>query len=206
MEDIVRIDPRVQKKVYEKHNILSEEITLILAEGNPIFKKVGGNQIMAIGLYNRYLTIFFRYNPKRKQATITTAMREELNLGKLEDVKVTFGKHAFVPKVMYCDKCDIKMKKMNIDVFVSAEVKIRLNAFRCHKCREEMIGLDEAKKLDIALIINRLLSNDYSLGFKRKLNYDGANYIFRLPTELARGKHTEVTILPIESNEALIKW
>ena len=71
--DIISIDPLVQKKIYEKHNILSEEIILVLKENNPIFKKVGGNQIMAIGVYNRYITIFFRYNAKRKQAAITTA-------------------------------------------------------------------------------------------------------------------------------------
>lgn len=71
--DIIRIDPQIQRKIYEKHNILAEEIELVLKENKPIFKKVGGNQIMAIGLYNRYITIFFKYNPKRKQATITTA-------------------------------------------------------------------------------------------------------------------------------------
>lgn len=71
--DIIRINPEVQKKIYEKHNILTEEMTLVLKEGNPILKKTGGNQIIAIGLYNRYITIFFRYNQKRKQATITTA-------------------------------------------------------------------------------------------------------------------------------------
>lgn len=71
--DIVRINPLVQKKIYDKHNILSEEIFLVLKENQPIFKKAGGNQIMAIGLYNRYITIFFRYDPNRKQATITTA-------------------------------------------------------------------------------------------------------------------------------------
>lgn len=71
--DIIRIDPQIQRKVYEKHNILAEEIELVLRENKPIFKKVGGNQIVAIGLYNRYITIFFRYNTKRKQATITTA-------------------------------------------------------------------------------------------------------------------------------------
>lgn len=133
-------------------------------------------------------------------------MEKELDLKKLEDVKVTFGKHAFATKIMYCDRCNIKMKKVKMDVFVSEEVRVRLNIFRCPKCKEEMLGLDEAKKLDRALIINRLLSDNYSFGFKRKLSYDGANYIFRLPTELARGKLTEVRILPIESNEALIRW
>ncbi|MBI2652467.1 hypothetical protein HYX00_03285 [Candidatus Woesearchaeota archaeon] len=71
--DIIRIDPIIQKKIYEKHSILAEEIILILKENEPIFKKAGSNQIMAIGLYNRYITIFFRYNPKIKQATIATA-------------------------------------------------------------------------------------------------------------------------------------
>lgn len=70
---IIGISPLVQRKIYEKHSILAEEIMLVLKENNPIFKKVGGNQIMAIGFYNRYITIFFHYNPERKQATLTTA-------------------------------------------------------------------------------------------------------------------------------------
>jgi len=71
--DIIRIDPETQQKIYEKHSILAEEIEFVLKENKPIFKKVGGNQIVAIGVYNRYITIFFRYNSKRKQATIITA-------------------------------------------------------------------------------------------------------------------------------------
>lgn len=75
--DIIRIEPIIKEKIYNKHNILSEEIILILKENKPIFKKVGGNQIMAIGLYNSYITIFFTYNQKRKQATITTAYHSD---------------------------------------------------------------------------------------------------------------------------------
>ena len=71
--DIIKINPEIQKKIYEKHNILSEEITLVLKEGKPIFKKVGGDQIIAVGLYNRYVTIFFKYNQRRNKATIITA-------------------------------------------------------------------------------------------------------------------------------------
>lgn len=70
--NIVRINPDVQKKLYEKHNVLSDEIRKVLEENEPIFKKVGGNQYVAIGRYYRYLTIFFTYDKKRKQATITT--------------------------------------------------------------------------------------------------------------------------------------
>ncbi len=69
---------------------------------------------------------------------------------------------------------------------------------------KETLGLDEAKKLDRALAIERLLSKQ---GFRRRLSHDGDNYLFRLPKELTQGKkHTEVTVTPLESNEALIKW
>ena len=70
---IIRIDPMVQRKIYDKHSIMAEEIELVLREGRPIFKRVGGDQLCAIGVYNRYITIFFTYSERRKQATITTA-------------------------------------------------------------------------------------------------------------------------------------
>ena len=133
-------------------------------------------------------------------------MRKELDMEKLQDVKVTFGKHAFAPKVIYCDKCNIKMEKINVEIPVSEHIKVKLNIFRCSKCKEEMMGLDEAKKLDRALVVSRLLSQDYLFSFKRRLSFDGNNYIFRLPSELTKGKHTEVRIIPLESNEALIRW
>lgn len=133
-------------------------------------------------------------------------MKKELDLEKMEDVKFTFGKRAFASKVMYCDKCDIKMKKVNVEMSISEYVKVKLNVFRCPKCKEEMMDLDEAKKLDRALVVNRLLSQNYPFSFKRRLSFDGNNYIFRLPSELTQGKHTEVKIIPLESNEALIKW
>lgn len=133
-------------------------------------------------------------------------MKKESNLEKLENVNITFGKQAFAPKVMYCDKCDIKMKKVDVDMTVSSYIKAKVTVFRCPKCKEEMLGLDEAKKLDRALVINRLLSQDETFSFKRRLSFDGDNYIFRLPSELTKGKHTEITIVPLESNEALIRW
>ena len=71
--DIIRISPYVLRKLYEKHNILAEEIRQVLEKNEPIFKKVGGNQYVAIGRYYKYLTIFFTYDEKTKQATITTA-------------------------------------------------------------------------------------------------------------------------------------
>ncbi|MEK6869129.1 MAG: hypothetical protein AABX74_02785 [Nanoarchaeota archaeon] len=129
-----------------------------------------------------------------------------VDLEKLEDAKVTFGKDAFAPKVMYCSTDNTKMKKVFIDMPVLEFVKVKLNVFRCPKCKEEGMGLDEAKKLDRALIINRLLSKK-AVKFKRKLSFDGDNYTFRLPSELTKNlKHKEVEITPLESNEALIQW
>ncbi|MBI2667670.1 hypothetical protein HYX17_02770 [Candidatus Woesearchaeota archaeon] len=131
---------------------------------------------------------------------------KEQDFEKLEGIKVSFGKTALSPKSMYCDKCDIKMIKSAIEMPVSDYIKVKLNIFKCPKCREQIIGLDEAKKLDEALIINRLLTKENALSFKRHLSFDGNNYIFRLPSELTKGKHKEVKITPIESNEALIEW
>lgn len=71
--NIIRLNAETQIKVYEKHNINAEEIEQILKDDKPIFRKEGGNQYRAIGVYNRYITIFFEYDQKTKQATITTA-------------------------------------------------------------------------------------------------------------------------------------
>lgn len=71
--DIIRIDAKTKTKIYEEHSILADEIENVLQDDKAIYKKTGGNQIIAIGLFNRYITVYFRYNAKTKQATITTA-------------------------------------------------------------------------------------------------------------------------------------
>ncbi len=70
----LKIEPETAIKVFEKHNVLQEEIYDVLREDNPRFKKVGGSQYVAIGLSrSRYLTVFFRYDENTKEAEITTA-------------------------------------------------------------------------------------------------------------------------------------
>ncbi|HLD19202.1 MAG TPA: hypothetical protein VJB90_04285 [Candidatus Nanoarchaeia archaeon] len=71
--NIVRIDPQVALKIFNKHGLRSEEVEKTLMEGNPVYKKVGGSQYAAIGKTERFVTVFFTYEQKRKQATITTA-------------------------------------------------------------------------------------------------------------------------------------
>lgn len=70
---IVRIEPGVVAKIYEKHAVLPEEVERTLMEDRPVFKRVGGNQYVAIGLADRYLTIFFSYNGRMKVADVVTA-------------------------------------------------------------------------------------------------------------------------------------
>ena len=74
----VSVKPEIQKKIYRKHGILIEEIERILTEeGKPIFRKVSNKQLMAIGLFNRYVTVFFEYNSKTKEADIKTAYQSD---------------------------------------------------------------------------------------------------------------------------------
>ena len=55
----VVIEPIIEVKIYKKHKVTTKEIKLVLEENKPIFRKVGGKQYMAVGLFHRYLTIFF---------------------------------------------------------------------------------------------------------------------------------------------------
>lgn len=71
--DIVRIEPEATLKIFNKHGLRSEEVEKMFMEGNPVYKKVGGNQYAAIGKIDQFITVFFTYEQKRKQATITTA-------------------------------------------------------------------------------------------------------------------------------------
>ena len=70
----IKIEPEIIIKIFEKHNVLQEEIYDVIKDDEPKFKKVGGCQYVAVGLSkSRHLTIFFRYDLKRGEAEITTA-------------------------------------------------------------------------------------------------------------------------------------
>ena len=67
------IDLEIERKIFEKHSILLREIRDILNEDRPLLRKVGEKQYFAIGLMERYLTIFFRYDKVKKEVKIITA-------------------------------------------------------------------------------------------------------------------------------------
>ena len=70
----IKIMPEIATKIYEKHDVQQAEIEDVLKNDNPRFWRVGGNQYVAIGLSkSRYVTIFFEYDDKTKEAEITTA-------------------------------------------------------------------------------------------------------------------------------------
>ena len=69
----VRIRQEVVAKIYEKHSVLPDEVEKALMEDKPVYKKVGGNQYVAIGVADRYLTIFYTYSARTKTAEIATA-------------------------------------------------------------------------------------------------------------------------------------
>ena len=60
-------------KINEKHSISSEEVENVLIKDKAIFNKVGGKQSVAFGIWNRYITVFFNYDIKSKEASVTTA-------------------------------------------------------------------------------------------------------------------------------------
>ena len=69
-----KIEPQIAIKIFSKHNVDQEEIYDVLKNNDPQFRRVGGNQYVAIGKSrSRYVTIFFTYDPEVKEAEITTA-------------------------------------------------------------------------------------------------------------------------------------
>jgi len=74
------IEASVCTKIYEKHNVLPGELLQVLREDEPLLRKVAGAQYIAIGYSkSRFITIFFAYDNKEKQAVIATAYPSDKN-------------------------------------------------------------------------------------------------------------------------------
>ena len=131
---------------------------------------------------------------------------KELDLEKLETVRFTFHKDAFRAKEMYCDGCS---KKMHLEQAVitlpDGFLSITLNVFKCSKCRKEYLNFEEARKLGHALALSRAMRQE---GYKirKSLSFDGDNYVFRIPADMARtlGKRPHADMIPLSSKDLLI--
>lgn len=131
---------------------------------------------------------------------------EELDLETLETVRFTFHKDAFRAKEMYCERCSRKMRlEQKIITLPDGFVSVRLNVFKCRKCRQEYLNFEEARKLGHALALSRAMRQE---GYKirKSLSFDGDNYVFRIPADMARtlGKHPHADMIPLSSKDFLI--
>lgn len=128
----------------------------------------------------------------------------KLKLEEMEDVDFKIDEKAFKREVLYCDKCDKRLKKAETEIMLDQNVSINLNSFRCPKCGKDYLNFEEAKKLDKALILNRLIS-EKGFSLKRKLSFDGDNSILRIPTDLLKGNGKQVAdIKPLSTKQYLI--
>jgi len=121
------------------------------------------------------------------------------NFNELPDAKFKIEKGAFKPKVMHCSDCNIEMKLSNIEVNLDG-VSIRLSGFECPKCKKRYLGLEEATKLDKAMIISRIMKNEFSM--TRSLSFDGDNFTFRIPKEFTHDlRKKKVEIMPLGAKQ-----
>jgi len=123
---------------------------------------------------------------------------KEVDLEKLEEATFEVGKEAFRPKVLHC--CKLRMDKKELGLQVDGDITIRLAGFECTKCGKQYLGVEEAIKLDKALILSRAVRG----GFKmvRNLSFDGDNYTFRIPKEFTRTVNKKkIEIIPLSARE-----
>ena len=133
-----------------------------------------------------------------------TKIQEEIEFDKLEDVNFEIEKHAFSPKEMTCSNCKIKMKNAGINVNLANVVSISLNGFECSKCKKKYLGLEEARKIDNALIVSRILREDFKM--ERSLSYDGSNWTFRIPKEFTHNvTKKKVEIIPLGAKQFCVE-
>ncbi len=125
---------------------------------------------------------------------------KKLELEKLEKVNFKIDHDAFAPKELTCPACKIKMKRAEIEVSLDYNIFIRLHGFECNKCKKRMLGLEESRKLDKAMILSRLLKKDFKM--ERSLSFDGDNWTFRIPKEFtAKVTERKIEIVPLGAKE-----
>ena len=133
-------------------------------------------------------------------------MKKEVDIEKLKDAEFTFGEEAFRAKLLHCDNCNKPLKQIDTEMNLpDSFLSVRLKVFRCAKCDKEYLNFEEARKLDKALLLSRLMRYD---GYKirKSLSFDGDNYIFRIPVDITRnlGKNPHADLIPLSSKELLI--
>ncbi|MBU0629196.1 MAG: hypothetical protein KKC75_08470 [Nanoarchaeota archaeon] len=125
---------------------------------------------------------------------------EKINFDELEDVKFEIDKKAFEPESLACSDCKIKMKKAEIEVNLEGSISLKVTGFECPKCKKRYLGLSESRKLDKAMIISRMMRNEFKM--ERSLSFDGDNFTFRIPKEFTHDvKKKKVEVMPLGANQ-----
>jgi len=131
---------------------------------------------------------------------------EKINLEELEEAKFKVQKQAFEPKTLTCSICKIKTIKEEMEITLGGGISIKSIGFKCPKCKKQYLGLEQARKLDKALILSRVIERDFKI--ERSLSFDGDNWIFRIPKEFTHSVHKKkIEITPLGAKEfcALIR-
>lgn len=90
---------------------------------------------------------------------------KEEELSKFEEVKdLVIDKDSFKLSEGFCPECNQKMDKVieNKNLFDGA-VTFHIIKYRCTKCNKEYLDLEQAEKLDLFLIINKLSKKPLSV-------------------------------------------
>ncbi|MBI2672303.1 hypothetical protein HYX16_05195 [Candidatus Woesearchaeota archaeon] len=69
----VKISIKAKIKIHHKHGITMDEIEKSLLQNKSYFAKAKDGRFVAIGKWNRCITVIFDYAEKYKEATIITA-------------------------------------------------------------------------------------------------------------------------------------
>jgi hypothetical protein len=128
-------------------------------------------------------------------------MKEEnIDLDKLEKAKFEIDVSAFRPKILHCSACKLKLTKTQMDIPIEDALYAVVMAFECPKCHKKYLGLEDAKRLDRAMLFKRAMSKDFKM--TRNLSFDGDNYTFRIPKEFTHDvSKRKIEIIPLGAKE-----
>ena len=115
-------------------------------------------------------------------------------------MQLKIEKQAFEPSSLTCSKCQIEMKKTEMDINLEGGIFIKLSGFECSKCKKRYLGLGESRKLDKAMILSRIEKGGFKM--ERSLSFDGDNYTFRVPKDLTHNVHKKkIEIMPLGAGD-----
>ena len=92
------------------------------------------------------------------------------------------------------------MNPTEMEVPIDEHIYIRLQGFESLPCHKKSLGLEEAKKLDKAMLFSRAMNKDYKI--ERNLSFDGDNYLFRIPKDFTQNmSKKKIEIVPLGAKE-----